>query len=156
MSHTSLLDLRAEARARRPEVSVPLALAPAVVATWRARLVNEHGSSYVFGCLAEQLAALGWSDDAAEARSFADEEREHGRLCGAVVEAAGGDALSPTEAPPTFPLHAPGVPADRQRHAPPLDLLQRLPVAAEPPGEHRLQPLGPSVPARAGLSCSCL
>ncbi|MDC0672498.1 ferritin-like domain-containing protein [Nannocystis radixulma] len=106
MLSASHLDLRAEAQQRRPAIAVPQALAPAVVGTWRARMVNEHGSSHVFAQLADQLAALGWASDAAEANSFAAEEREHGRLCGAVVEAAGGEARAPCAAPSVLPAHA--------------------------------------------------
>ena len=100
------LDLRAEALARRPAVAIPEALRPAVIATWRGRMVNEHGSSRVFEALARQLDGVGWALDAAEARSFAAEEREHGALCGAVVAAAGGDACAPALADPDLPAHA--------------------------------------------------
>jgi hypothetical protein len=101
----TLLDLRSEARTHRPTLEVPAALAPAVVATWRARMVNEHGSSHVFAGLAAQLDALGHTADAAEARSFAAEERRHGVLCGAVVEAAGGDASAPALPVAVLPGH---------------------------------------------------
>lgn len=101
-----LLDLRALARVRRPAIADPAALGPAVIATWRGRMINEHGSSHVFAGLADQLAALDWLEDAATCRRFADEEREHGALCGAVVEAAGGNAVAEVEAPRTIPAHA--------------------------------------------------
>lgn len=99
---SGVLDLRDEARARRPDISIASALAPAVIATWRGRMINEHGSSRVFDQLADQLAALGDHDEAATCRRFAAEEREHGALCGAVVEVAGGDALG--DALPDRPL----------------------------------------------------
>lgn len=69
-------------------------------------MVNEHGSSRVFEALAAQLDALGWSADAAEARTFAAEERAHGVLCGAVVEAAGGEAWAPALPARVLPEHA--------------------------------------------------
>lgn len=88
----SELDLTVEARARVPWIESPGELTPAVIATWRGRMINEHGSSYVFEQLAVQLAAIGLSDEADEVERFAAEEREHGALCGAVVDAAGGEA----------------------------------------------------------------
>ncbi|MCX5746405.1 MAG: ferritin-like domain-containing protein [Proteobacteria bacterium] len=100
------LDLRQAARARRPAIETPTSIAPAVIATWRGRMINEHGSSCVFEGLAAQLAALGRVDDAAQCRLFADEEREHGALCGAVVEASGGAALAEVSPPSIVPAHA--------------------------------------------------
>lgn len=101
----ALLDLRAAARARQPEIGDPGSLGPAVIATWRARMVNEHGSSRVFDGIAAQLAALDRAAEAAECRRFADEEREHGALCGAVVEAAGGEAIAPALEVRAVPEH---------------------------------------------------
>ncbi len=100
------LDLRELARARAPSITITEALSPPVIATWRGRMVNEYGSSRVFAGLAEQLAALGLADEAAQCRAFADEEREHGALCGAVVEAAGGEALGTLPAARAIPGHA--------------------------------------------------
>lgn len=61
------------------------------IATWRGRMKNEHGSARVFERLARDLdrARLSGSD---VCRGFADEERRHGALCGAVVEALGDEA----------------------------------------------------------------
>ena len=100
------LDLREAARTRRPVLGDPGPLADAVRATWRGRMVNEHGSSHVFEALARQMAAIGRDDDATECRRFADEEREHGALCGAVVEAAGGVADAWVPPPRVLPAHA--------------------------------------------------
>jgi hypothetical protein len=100
------LDLRDQARAFVPSIEAPGDLGPAVIATWRGRMINEHGSSYVFAAFAEQLAALGLTDDADQCERFATEEREHGAMCGAVVEAAGGSAHAIVSAPKTLPLHA--------------------------------------------------
>jgi len=99
------LDLRNRARARAPAISDPGPLGPAVIATWRGRMINEHGSSHVFEGLANQLDALGMTDAAAQCRGFADEEREHGALCGAVVEAAGGSARADVAPPEPVPSH---------------------------------------------------
>jgi hypothetical protein len=100
------LDLRELARARAPSIAITEALAPPVIATWRGRMINEYGSSRVFDGLAAQLDALGHADDAAQCRRFADEEREHGALCGAVVEAAGGEARGMLPAARAVPAHA--------------------------------------------------
>lgn len=99
------LDLRAEARARQPAMAPAGALTPAVIATWRGRMINEHRSSHVFAGVAAQLAALGRAAEAAECEGFAAEERKHGALCGAVVEAAGGEAKAEVPAPAIVPAH---------------------------------------------------
>jgi hypothetical protein len=100
------LDLREPARARMPSIAAPGELTSAVIATWRGRMINEHGSSHVFEALAAQLDAIGLPDDAAQCRTFAAEEREHGALCGAVVEAAGGEAAAFVDPPRAVPRHA--------------------------------------------------
>ena len=88
-----LVDLRTLARRHAPSLPVLPHLAESALATWRGRMVNEHTSSRVFEGLARQLAAAGLEDEiVAECRGFADEERRHGVLCGAVVEALGGEA----------------------------------------------------------------
>jgi hypothetical protein len=101
-----MLDLSVEVKAHAVAIAPPGSLAPAVIATWRGRMVNEHGSSRVFDGLADQLARLGDAAAAAECRGFADEERAHGAMCGAVVVAAGGEAIA-TELPArAVPAHA--------------------------------------------------
>jgi hypothetical protein len=106
---TRSLDLRAEARAIALPIDAHGPLRDAAIATWRARMENEHASACVFSALAAQLDALGWRDDAVEVAAFAREEVSHGVRCGAVVEALGGDARGdePVHAP--FPLHADAV-----------------------------------------------
>lgn len=104
------LDLRDAARlaAKRFDLvlDVPEALREGVVATWRTRMVNEHGSARVFDALAEQIAEAGLGEARVRAcREFADEERRHGVLCGAVVEAAGGEAHAEGLAEDPFPAH---------------------------------------------------
>lgn len=99
-----IVDLRDSARAARPTALPELPdLRGAAIATWRGRMVNEYGSSRVFAALAGQLAEAGLPGEA-ECRTFADEERNHGVLCGAVVEALGGEARF--ELPPAPPLPA--------------------------------------------------
>lgn len=100
------LDLREQARACRPGVEVRGELREAAIATWHGRMTNEYQSSFVFEALAAQLegsAAL--RIHAGEARAFAEEERRHGVLCGAVVEALGGSAVTHVDDEPPFPVH---------------------------------------------------
>jgi len=100
------LDLRAEARAHMPAVPQIPALTASAVATWRGRMVNEHGSARVFEVLADQLQAAGVDPaEVARCRSFAAEERRHGVLCGAVVEALGGEAIARVDPPEPVPTH---------------------------------------------------
>jgi hypothetical protein len=75
------------------------------VPTWRARMVNEHESSAVFAALATQLRDAGLAASARACDDFADEERRHGELCGAVVEALGGDARARARQHPELPAH---------------------------------------------------
>lgn len=102
-----VLDLVAEARRLRPAVAaVDPALRLAVQRTWRGRMINEHGSAPVFDGLARQLRRAGAADAlVADCLRFADEERTHGVLCGAVVEAFGGDARAEVDPTPPFPEH---------------------------------------------------
>lgn len=103
----SWLDLRDQARAHVPEIDVDPALEQVAIGTWRARMINEYRSAVVFEALADQLAEAGMDvESVARCRSFADEERHHGVLCGAVVEALGGEARAwcpPDAAVPDHP-----------------------------------------------------
>jgi hypothetical protein len=110
------LDLRAGARLHAPRVSVAPHLRAAAVATWHARMINEYASSRVFVALARQLEACGLAEEADEACTFAEEERRHGVLCGAVVEALGGEARGALFDALEFPEH---------RDAPPRAALLR-------------------------------
>jgi hypothetical protein len=104
---TGALDLVAEARRMRPALAeIDPALRGAAQRTWRGRMVNEHGSAPVFEGLARQLGAVGDAARAEACRRMADEERTHGVLCGAVVEALGGEAVAPALESPAFPEHA--------------------------------------------------
>lgn len=103
-----VLDLVEEARRLAPAVdAIDPALRRAAAETWRGRMINEHGSAPVFDGLARQLRAAGAAEEhALECERFAAEERMHGVLCGAAVEAFGGDARAEVEAPLPFPDHA--------------------------------------------------
>lgn len=100
------LDLRSKARLAAPTLPALPGLYESARATWLERMVNEHESSSVFEALSAQLRAAGFGEAPAEAcLEFAREEREHGVLCGAVVEALGGEALAPSRAHPDYPRH---------------------------------------------------
>ncbi len=100
------IDLRAEARRQMPAVPHMPHLIASARATWRGRMVNEYASSRVFAALADQMEAAGLGrQSAAACRQFAAEEREHGVLCGSVVEALGGEALAEDRDDAEFPLH---------------------------------------------------
>jgi hypothetical protein len=109
-----VLDLRDEARRAAPPLPWLPHLADAARATWLGRMVNEHASAAVFEALAGQLADARLDVDSVRAcAGFADEERRHGVLCGAVVEALGGEARAVLPARPAFPEHAEVVPLER-------------------------------------------
>jgi len=102
----AMLDLRAQARAQIPDLAPLTHLYGDVQQTWHGRMVNEWASGAVFEGLAAQLRAARLGRDLAEcAEGFAAEERHHGVLCGAVVEAAGGEALAPMPERDPFPMH---------------------------------------------------
>src|SRR6185295_9716917 len=76
------------------------------IPTWLARMVNEYSSADVFEALAPQLAKAGFASELSrECDSFAAEERRHGVLCGALVQALGGQAVAQVRPRATFPLH---------------------------------------------------
>jgi hypothetical protein len=101
------LDLGEAARPHRPALGgYPETLRGPAVATWRARMVNEYASSEVFEALSHQLEQAGFEAELArECRSFAGEERRHGVLCAAVVEALGGRARAAIPERPAYPEH---------------------------------------------------
>jgi hypothetical protein len=107
------LDLRTEARAHAPALDFDRALAAPARATWLGRMVNEYMSAEVFDALSTQMRAAGFSGaDIAACRGFASEERIHGILCGAVVEALGGDAVTTTSPRRKLPEHADVLPRE--------------------------------------------
>jgi len=100
------LDLREAARGYMPTLDAPPHLISNAIATWKGRMVNEHGSARVFEALALQLEKVGLpKSDILRLRSFAEEERHHGVLCGAVVEALGGEAKAPALNVIPYPDH---------------------------------------------------
>jgi hypothetical protein len=100
------LDLRAEAARLAPEVPSLPGLESAAIETWRGRMANETASSAVFAALARQLEEAGAPRvDVLACETFSDEEKRHGVLCGAVVEALGGEAIAVLPAPEPFPRH---------------------------------------------------
>lgn len=104
MNH--LLDLQAQAAPHRPQVPDLPELKAAAIATWRGRMINEHGSAEVFEVLADQLEQAGVdARHVARCREFAGEERLHGALCGAVVQALGGEAKALVPEADPVPLH---------------------------------------------------
>jgi hypothetical protein len=101
-----MLDLRTDAEAHRFELPALQHLYADVRATWHGRMVNEHASASVFAGLAEQIRRAELDATwAQQCEAFADEERLHGILCGAVVEAAGGEAIAPDAEREPFPYH---------------------------------------------------
>jgi len=101
----STLDLRELSRSVAPRIDAPAHLRDAAIATWHARMINEYASSRVFEALARQLDACQLEEEADEVSQFAVEERRHGVLCGAVVEALGGEARGGLFDAPPFPEH---------------------------------------------------
>jgi hypothetical protein len=101
-----VLDLRHAASKHQPALPPLQGLQGAALGTWRGRMINEHGSAEVFEVLAEQLEQAGVDAvNVARCREFAAEERLHGVLCGAVVQALGGQALATVPAPEEVPRH---------------------------------------------------
>jgi hypothetical protein len=102
-----LLDLVDAARDARPVLGeIDPMLRGAARRTWARRMVNEHGSAVVFEGLARQLHRAGDDARAEECLRMACEERRHGVLCGAVVEALGGEARAPAKVQAGFPEHS--------------------------------------------------
>jgi hypothetical protein len=102
----AVLDLRTEARPQKPELAPLDHLYGDVRKTWLGRMVNEHASAEVFDGLARQIRRAGLDEELArECEGFAAEERFHGVLCGAVVEAACGEARAPAPERDELPLH---------------------------------------------------
>lgn len=101
-----VVDLRDAARAHAPSLPPLPHLFEAARATWLGRMINEHSSATVFEALAAQLATAGVDETKVRAcAAFAAEERRHGVLCGAVVEALGGEARAHAPKRRDFPLH---------------------------------------------------
>src|SRR5262249_19023406 len=123
MDAPRILDLVEQARRMRPALAeIDPALRLAAQNTWRRRMVNEHGSAPVFEGLARQLRRAGAAAEEVEScERMAEEERTHGVLCGAVVEALGGAARAPEKVTHAFPEH---------RDAAPLEAVTRNVISA--------------------------
>ncbi len=106
------LDLRTEARKVTVNVTKLPHLKEAAIGTWRGRMINEFSSARVFDGLARQFAAAGVTDIVDEVKGFASEERRHGVLCGAVVEALGGEALAEVLDGDEYPEHDDATPLE--------------------------------------------
>jgi hypothetical protein len=107
------IDLRELAQS--VDVTVPALphLREAAIGTWLGRMQNEYGSASVFEALAVQMERAGFDEARlAQCRGFADEERRHGVLCGAVVEALGGKAEGTLRAQHDFPFHEDASPTE--------------------------------------------
>jgi hypothetical protein len=77
-------------------------------------MVNEYSSHEVFLALGEQAFACGLGEDARrECLQFADEEKSHGALCGAVVTAFGEEAVANRSSARPFPGHEAAPPRAR-------------------------------------------
>ena len=101
-----MLNLREEAQKHRPQVPHLPHLRDAAIGTWKARMVNEYGSARVFEGLYTQLSNIPLPKaDLERLKSFAEDEKRHGILCGAVVEALGGEAIAPPLPIIPFPSH---------------------------------------------------
>lgn len=101
------IDLRALSRAVKVDLPALPHLREAAVATWRGRMINEYSSARVFDGLAAHARRAGLDASlVAEVDGFAQEERQHGVLCGAVVEALGAVALAPHRIEHAYPLHS--------------------------------------------------
>lgn len=100
------LDLRDAARALAPTLDAAPALRRRAIATWRGRMINEHHSARVFAGLAGQFEGIGAPAAQVDAvAAMADEEHHHGVLCGAVVEALGGEAVGALPPDDALPMH---------------------------------------------------
>ncbi len=100
------LDLRKEAIPNALNVFATPDTQRRAIATWRGRMVNEHASARVFEALANQMSRAGFSNEEVQTcAGFAEEERTHGILCGAVVSALGGRAIAPALPSSDLPEH---------------------------------------------------
>jgi hypothetical protein len=107
------IDLRDLSQAVAVELPSLPELRESAIATWRGRMQNEYGSAKVFEALAAQMTRAGFDEETiAECCSFAEEERNHGVLCGAVVEALGGEAKGVLREQHDFPMHEDATPIE--------------------------------------------
>jgi hypothetical protein len=100
------LDLRVDGRRAMRSLSLLSEHGARGLEAWHRRMVDEHTSARVFDALAAELVEAGFAaEDAESCLRFAAEERRHGVLCAAVVEALGGDARAAPAPMPEVPRH---------------------------------------------------
>jgi hypothetical protein len=106
----SILDLRREAEARRPDLSDLPELTTeerAMAArTWRGRMVNEHVSAQVFAGLVPQLMRAAVPPSIlAQVPAYISDELRHAEQCAGVVLALGHVPMAPLPEIPKVPEH---------------------------------------------------
>ncbi len=85
----------------------------AALATWRARMRNEHVSARVFAALVSQMIAAGSpAREQAMVAQMIGEELSHGRLCAAVVAALGGEPVMEVGDLEPVPMHEDATPLE--------------------------------------------
>lgn len=105
-----VLDLRKQAAATGFDLGEDVALSDldraSAIATWKARMVNEHISARVFAALIPQMmrAEIDADHQAAVAEMISDELR-HARLCAAAALSLGGDPRAELPPLPPVPEH---------------------------------------------------
>lgn len=116
-SGAPILDLRAAAARRRPDLTGLPALSDAEVAmaarTWSGRMVNEHISAQVFAGLVPQLMrAAAPSELQAAVPAMISDELRHAEQCAGVVLALGHDPVAPLPTIVPLPDHADAAPIE--------------------------------------------
>lgn len=102
----AVIDLRDRVHAHLPTLPPMPHLYASAQATWRGRMINEYSSAAVFEGLAGQVEEAGLAPKLAQTcLGFAAEERHHGVLCAAVLEALGGEALADEREQHVYPKH---------------------------------------------------
>ena len=141
------LDLRAQAAAESLELYGEVSLSDIererAIATWRARMVNEHISARVFAALIPQMMKAGLAPEWIEqvAIMIADELR-HGRQCAAVVHELGGEAVAELPVLADVPTHDDAPPLEAVlRNIMTISCLHETVAVALIQGEH--QAVGP-------------
>lgn len=110
---SNVLDLRAEvaleAAALHAALPTPdegeVSLRRQAIPTWLGRMTNEYGSARVFDAMADHARSLDFHFFATLVAEFANEERRHGVLCGAVAQVLGGEAINTALPDATYPRH---------------------------------------------------
>lgn len=102
-----MIDLRDLSRKVKIDLPDHPHLRDGAIATWRGRMINEYSSARVFEGLCAHARRAGLDAKLVTAvEGFAAEERNHGVMCGAVVEALGAEAYAPHREEYAYPVHA--------------------------------------------------